>query len=169
MTGEERRSELLNFIQSAGRPVSGAALADRYQVSRQVIVQDIALLRAANYNILSTSKGYMMQVSTSCTRVFQVSHTDEQIADELNTIVDMGGRVLDVFIHHAFYGSLKADLLLSSRRDINEFLESLKSGKSKPLKNLTSGSHYHTVEAESMDILNIIANALDEKGYLVAD
>ncbi len=91
MTGEERRLEILNSIKMAKSPVSGAALANKYHVSRQVIVQDIALLRAANYEISSTNRGYVIHMPHKVTRVFSVFHTDEQIEDELNTIVDMGG------------------------------------------------------------------------------
>lgn len=167
MNGDERRTHILNTLQYAEAPVSGAALSRSLKVSRQVIVQDIALLRAANHTILSTPKGYTMPPVKSYTRVFHVSHGDEQIADELNTIVDMGGKALDVFIDHEIYGSLRAELMLSSRRDVIEFMNNIQSGKSRPLKNLTSGFHYHTVEAERPDILDDIEKALAQKGYLL--
>ena len=173
MTGEERREQILNIIKSSDIPVSGATLAKRFDISRQVIVQDIALLRASNYDIYSTPKGYLINENEQSSvskpsRVFCVSHTDEQIEDELNTFVDMGGRVLDVYIEHELYGSIKAPLPISCRRQVKEFMEEIKSGKSRPLKNLSSGSiHYHTVEADSEQILDMIENELKEKKYLI--
>lgn len=166
MTGEERRSEILNSIKMAKSPVSGAALANKYHVSRQVIVQDIALLRAANYEISSTNRGYVIHMPHKVTRVFSVFHTDEQIEDELNTIVDMGGRVLDVFVEHGVYGHLSARLSICSRRNVRDFVDGISSGESRPLKNLTSGLHCHTVEADSEEVLDIIAKELTAKGYL---
>lgn len=192
MTGEERRNALLDTIRKADNPISGAALAKKYQVSRQIIVQDIALLRKQHAEIQATPRGYMILntsgkqmlnkedkteknvsgsdeiiVQTSMKqRVFCVSHTDEQIEEELNTIVDMGGKVLDVFVKHEVYGSIRAELPLNCRRHVQEFMEGIRSGKSMPLKNLTSGLHYHTVVADSEETLDIIEKELKRKGFL---
>lgn len=177
MTGEERRKELLKTIQEAEKPISGAALAKKYQVSRQVIVQDIALLRASHCEIGSTPRGYQITGGSSqpvsartdgCVRrVFHVSHTDEEIAEELNTIVDNGGTVVDVFVDHEVYGFIRADLSVRCRRHVQDFMESIRSGNSSPLKNLTSGDHYHTVEADSEETMNFIEQELNKKGYLI--
>lgn len=177
MTGEERRKELLNTIQKAENPISGAALAKKYNVSRQVIVQDIALLRASHHEIYSTPRGYQIIASYQHTdnspktdhmvqRIFRVSHTDEQIEEELNLIVDMGGKVSDVFVEHEVYGSIRADLQIQCRRHVQEFMESIKSGKSSPLKNLTSGVHYHTVEADSEETLDLIEQELNKRDII---
>ena len=99
-------------------------------------------------------------------RIFKVFHTSEQIVDELCTIVDLGGTVEDVFVHHKIYGQLQAPLHISSRRDVQLFLEELKSGKSTPLKDVTSGYHYHTVSADSGETLDLIGQELGKKGYL---
>ena len=101
------------------------------------------------------------------TRVFHVCHTDEQMEDELNTIVDMGGRVLDVYVEHAVYGAIRTDLPIACRRHVQEFMDSIHNGKSTPLKNLTAGDHYHTVEADDEETLDYIEKALKEKGYLI--
>ena len=178
MTGEERRSDLLKTIGESTVPISGAALAAKYQVSRQVIVQDIALLRASHYEIDSTPRGYRLaawpqaavnagKTDTQAIRVFHVSHTDSQIEDELNTIVDNGGSVRDVFVEHKVYGSIRGDLSIRCRRHVREFMESIRSGQSSPLKNLTSGVHYHTVEADSEVTLDLIEGELGKKGYLL--
>lgn len=166
MTGEERRSKIIHSIQNAKAPISGTALAKQFHVSRQVIVQDIALLRAANYDIFSTTKGYLLHTSSKATRVLTVTHTDEQIEDELNTIVDMGGCIADVFVEHRVYGDLRAALSISSRKQVQEFVEEIRSGRSLPLKNLTQGVHCHTLEADNEEILDMIEEELRKKGYL---
>ncbi len=165
MTGEERRQGILNTIMTSGQPVSGRTLAAQYHVSRQVIVQDVALLRASNCEIMSTPRGYSFRQAPKVQRVITVYHTDAQIEDELNTVVDMGGRVLDVFVHHEAYGNLKARLDISSRRNVKELLKRLRSGESMPLKNLTSGIHCHTIEADNEDVLDLIVEELKVKNY----
>lgn len=98
MVGETRRKELLKYISDSDKPISGTKLAELFQVSRQVIVQDIALLRAADCDIISTNRGYLCRENKKATRVFRVYHTGEMIEEELNAIVDCGGTVLDVFV-----------------------------------------------------------------------
>jgi hypothetical protein len=167
MNAEERRLALLDFIKESKAPVSGAILAKKFQVSRQIIVQDIALLRAADHAIFSTPKGYLCFPPVSVSRVFHVTHTDEQIEEELYTIINLGGKVVDVFIEHEVYGSLHADMNINSAKDISEFLKTIGISNSKPLNSLTSGSHYHTVEAACNEILDEIQDALKEKGFLL--
>lgn len=167
MTGEERRERILTSIRSAITPISGAALAKECQVSRQVVVQDIALLRAAGYDIVSTTRGYLLHQKAAVTRVFGVRHTDSQMEEELNTIVDMGGFVRDVYVEHSVYGKLQAELSIGSRRQVQEFLGKIQNGEAQPLNNLTSGRHWHTVEADSEQTLDIISQALREKGFLL--
>ena len=168
MTGQERRDAMIEIIQNSEKPVSGTALAKQFAVSRQVIVQDIALIRAAGYEVLSTHRGYLLGQKKSVTRIFKVSHTDEEIADELNLIVDLGGKVLDVQINHKVYGRMKADLGIHSRKQVQDFMEEIRSGKSSPLKNITSNYHYHTVEADSEEVLDLIGKELNKRGYLVS-
>lgn len=167
MTGLERRQKIIRMIQESGTPVSGKELAKTCDVSRQVIVQDIALIRAAGYEIISTNRGYILNAPHTATRVFKVSHTDEQLEDELCSIVDLGGKVVDVAVHHRVYGRLEAPLGLNSRKKVKEFIEDIKSGKSSPLKNITSNYHYHTIEAENEETLDSIEAMLRAKNYLV--
>ena len=164
MVGEMRRQEILKYIADSRKPVSGTKLAELFQVSRQVIVQDIALLRAADYDIISTNRGYLCGALKKAERVFHVFHRDDQIEAELNAIVDCGGTVKDVFVQHEIYGELKAPLQISSRIQVRQFLEDIKSGKSKPLTNLTSGHHCHTVLADSDEILDLIGHSLRDLG-----
>jgi len=167
MTGSDRRQEILKNIKESDRPVSGSKLAKDYDVSRQVIVQDIALLRASGYDIISTNRGYVLEGQTCAERVFKVRHTDEQLETELCTIIDLGGQVKNVMVNHKVYGHIEAELGITSRRKVKEFLADIKSGKSTPLKNITSDYHYHTVTADSEETLNLIEDELRKLGFLV--
>lgn len=165
MKAEERRKEIANLLMAEGRAVSGSALAERFGVSRQIIVGDISILKALGYEILSTHSGYIVSSTPLFERVFKVKHTTSQTEDELNTIVDLGGTVVDVFVWHKVYGKVSAPLNIFSRMHINQFIEGVRSGKSTELMNITGGYHYHTVRAESESILDGIGKALEEKGY----
>ena len=167
MTGSDRRQEILKNIKESDRPVSGSKLAKDYDVSRQVIVQDIALLRASGYDIISTNRGYVLEGQTCAERVFKVRHTDEQLETELCTIVDLGGQVKNVMVNHKVYGHIEAELGITSRRKVKEFLADIESGKSTPLKNITSDYHYHTVTADSEETLGMIEEELRKLGFLV--
>lgn len=169
MNAIERREKIIGLITAGSEPVSGTYLARQLGVSRQVIVQDIALLKASGYEILSTNKGYILNNPSNCTRSFKVHHTDEQMEDELNTIVDIGGTVADIYVWHRVYGKIEATLEISSRRNVQQYIEGLRSGKSSALMNITSGYHYHTVRADSEETLDLIEKALEEKGYLAPE
>jgi len=163
---EERRENLIRILSDNEKPVSGGSLSDQLDVSRQVIVQDIAILRAHGYQIFSTNRGYYLQDVHALTRVFKVCHDASKIEEELNLIVDLGGRVLDVFVYHKVYGVVKVDLKIKSRLDIKNYLAQIKDAKSKPLLTITSGYHYHTVNADSVEILDLIQEKLADAGFL---
>ncbi|MDO4345287.1 MAG: transcription repressor NadR [Eubacteriales bacterium] len=170
MEGSLRRQKILEMLEQGEAPVSGAALAGIFGVSRQVIVQDIALLRATDKNILSTNKGYVVYGKKKpgrCRRILPVKHTDEQMQDELYTIVDAGAEVLDVVVEHDVYGQIAVDLMISSRRDVDEFIHKIFANPAKPLKELTGDAHYHTIEAGSEAALDEVEKNLKEKGYLI--
>ena len=157
---------MLEILANARQPVSGTALAKTFAVSRQVIVQDIALLRAQKREIVSTCRGYMMGSGISCQRIFKVKHSDDEMEEELNLYVDFGGMVVDEFVYHKIYNVIRVEMGLKSRRDVKEYIEKLKSGISKSLKDVTSGFHYHTVTAESDEILDQIQEELQKRGFL---
>lgn len=169
MEGSERREKLLEILNNCKEPISGSELAKDLGVSRQVIVQDIALLRAVNKNILSTTKGYILyyQEKQKVNRCFLVKHTTDQIEDELLTIVDNGGKVLDVIVSHEIYGEISTNLIISNRQDVYDFTTKVKTKKTVPLKELTDGIHLHTVEADTETILDNIEAALRRKNYLL--
>lgn len=166
MKGEERRNTILTIISSEEKGVSGSTLAKQLGVSRQVIVQDIALLRANGNEIISTTKGYVVNKSNQEERIFKVRHSEDEIQDELEIIVDLGGIIKDVFVYHKSYGIVRAGLNIECRRDIRDYIENLKGGVSTPLMRVTADYHYHTVVAKNKDDLDMIQNELDKKGYL---
>lgn len=171
MVGDNRREKLLQMLHEEEQPISGTELAKRFRVTRQIIVQDIALLRASNKNILSTNKGYVLFVNDTekegFKKSFKVFHRNEAILEELFTIVDLGGGILDVVVEHPIYGQIMVDLIINSRLDAQNFMEQVKRYRTKPLTDLTEGVHFHTVTAPSKDILAAIEKALDQKGFLV--
>lgn len=166
MTGEERRQKIVYLLKSADSPLSGTELGRQLHVSRQIVVQDIALLRTQGHDIISTARGYTIAGALRSIRVLKVCHTTDALPDELQTIVDLGGECVDVFINHKIYGKLHAPLHIKSRRDVRHFLDDLKNGRSTPLCNITNGYHFHTIEAENTEILDEIEQALSAKGYL---
>jgi transcriptional regulator of NAD metabolism len=161
--GEERRELLLEALKKEA-PLTGSQLSSKLHVSRQVIVNDIALLRARGVKILSTTKGYL--IMKQCERVFKCRHTNSETRHEYELIVDLGGVVEDIFVYHRSYGVVKAALHLSSRKDIDDYFKNLEKSQSSPLENITYGYHYHTVQAKSEALLDCIQDALDEAGYL---
>lgn len=171
MDNTQRRDLMLDMIIASTVPLSGGELSRRFEVSRQVIVQDIAYLRAKGQSILSTNKGYIYlnPASASHSRVLSVSHNKDQIGDELNTIIDYGGRVVDVSIRHSVYGRITVDLKINSRRDVADFLRDLDEKKTRPLMELTGELHSHTVVADSEESLDRIALELKRRGYLAEE
>ena len=169
MKAQERRTAIANLLLSENRAVSGGELSEVFGVSRQIIVQDITVLRSAGYDILSTHNGYVMQDSPLKERVFKVYHTTAQTEDELNLIVDLGGTVVNIFVWHKVYGRVMANLNIFSRLHVKQFIEGVRTGKSTELMNITGGYHYHTVRAESEAVLDKIEKALAERGYIVPE
>lgn len=163
-----RREELLKTLYEKQKPMSGESLAEKFDVTRQVIVQDIAILRASGKDIVSTNRGYYLNEERT-QKVFKVKHSDRDINKELNAIVDLGGRVKDVIVHHKVYGEIKKDLNFSSRRDVKIFIEKMKEEKSKPLDVLTGGVHYHTVLADNEEVIEEIEVVLKELGFLIEE
>ena len=166
MKVDKRRKAIVNLLLVSKTPISGGELSKQFNVSRQIIVQDITVLKGLGYEILSTHNGYVMQKSPFVERVFKLKHTTEQTEDELTTIVDLGGTVVDVFVWHKVYGRISATLNIFSRLQIKQFLEGVRTGKSTELMNITGGYHYHTVRAESESILDKIGETLKVKEYI---
>ena len=165
----ERRKAIVNLLLSSKEPVSGGTLAQTFSISRQIIVQDITVLKSSGYEILSTNQGYVLQKSPLAERIFKVRHTTEQTEDELSCIVGFGGTVVDVFVWHKVYGKIEAALNIFSPMHVKQFLEGVRTGQSTELMHITGGYHYHTVRADSDAVLDRIEAALKEKNYIVPE
>ena len=164
MNADERRKQILAELRESTKPISGSELASRHGVSRQVIVKDLALLRAQEPEILSTNKGYLLNQPPRAKRIITTRHTTSQIRDEMQTVVDCGGKIQNVMVSHPIYGQISVELHIFSRRDV----ERLNSGQARPLKELSSsGVHSHLIEADDESILDEIEDLLNKKGYLV--
>ncbi len=167
MKAHERRKEILSLIGNSQNPVAANFLSDKYSVSRQVIVQDIAILRAQGYGVISTNRGYVLDAGLRAERVFKCRHTLQELVNESEIIISNGGKIEDVSVHHRVYGKISARLELSTLRHAEELYRSLVSGASKPLMSVTDGYHYHTVSGENEQTLDKIEGALRLAGYLI--
>jgi transcriptional regulator of NAD metabolism len=171
MNGEERRKSILQWLKESTEPITGSVFADRTNVSRQVIVQDISLLKAKNEPIIATAQGYYFihqSDDQKARRVIACCHTPEQTEDELNIMVDQGVTVLDVIVEHPIYGEIKASLMLSCRRDVSHFLRQIEETNAYLLSQLTDGIHLHTIEADTVEQLDEACEELDQAGYLLS-
>ena len=142
MTTAERRAAILQQLAHAGAPIAARTLATHYGVSRQVIVQDLAVIRASHPGIISTARGYVLEQPdqpAGCTREFKVRHTPERTGQELNLIVDCGGQVKNISISHRVYGRITAEMDIRSRQDVREFLQSFEDSSSTVLSTATDG------------------------------
>ena len=166
MNVNQRRKEIINLLLASKTPISGGELSKKFNVSRQIIVQDITILKGLGYEIISTHNGYVLQKSPLVERVFKLKHSKDQTEDELNTIIDLGGTVVDVFVWHKVYGKMEAKLNIFSRLHVKQFLEGVRIGKSSELMNITGGYHYHTVRGASEDVLDQIESSLAARGYI---
>lgn len=167
MKSEDRRQEILSFLGNTENPIPANVLKERFDVSRQVIVQDIAILRANGYDITSTNRGYVLNTKAQATRIFKCRHSFEELVEEGDMIISSGGKIEDIFVNHRIYGRISARLALYNRIHVEELYRSLVSGASKPLMSVTDGYHYHTVTAESESALDEIENKLRVRGFLI--
>ncbi len=172
MQAKERRQALIAQLEAASQPVTGTQLAQNLGVSRQIVVGDVALLRAQGWPILATPDGYLLPQREAAAeplkkRRFACQHAAGEMEAELNIIIDNGGKVLDVMVEHPVYGELVAKLVLASRRDIQTFLRKVEETQAAPLSVVTDGIHLHTVVAPDEATLDIIEQQLAGQGLLV--
>ncbi len=171
MKSEKRRSLILDELTKATSPISASKFAEQYQVSRQIIVGDIALLRASSIEILATPKGYIINSKNndddSCVYVLACKHDAAHTLDELYTIVDHGGEVIDVIVEHPIYGQLTGYLDVASRYDADQFIKKIQEENTKPLSVLTDGIHLHSIKCKDENNYQLIKKMLCEKGYLL--
>lgn len=170
MEAASRRQAILDRLRSADRPVSASALAAGLNVSRQIIVGDIALLRAGGAEISATPRGYVLPRATDgITRTIACRHTLAQTGQELDILVDNGCTVLDVIVEHPIYGQLTGQLQISSRYDVEQFLARIRDSDAAPLSMLTGGLHLHTLCCPNEDAYTRACAALKAAGLLLGD
>ncbi|MEH7106611.1 MULTISPECIES: transcription repressor NadR [Bacillaceae] len=169
--GEERRSLILQLLKESHAPLTGSDLATRTNVSRQVIVGDITLLKAKNEPIIATSQGYMYFNPTPGTQFYERTiacrHKPEDTEKELNLFVDHGVTVKDVKIEHAVYGDLTASIMVSNRQEVKQFMEKILSTQATFLSVLTDGIHLHTISAPNEATLDKAVAAMKDAGFLM--
>ena len=168
MDAQKRRENIAQRLEQAHEPVSATALAKEFSVSRQIIVGDVALLRAAGLDIAATPRGYVLPAGVGGkTFTVATSHGAAQMEAELNAIVDQGGTVLDVIVEHPIYGELTAPLRMSSRYEVQQFIERCAQADAAPLSLLTDGVHLHTVSCQDPACEERVKATLRELGILL--
>ena len=170
MTGKVRRENILEELKQATGPINATKLAEMNGVTRQIIVADIALLRAAGNNIRAEHRGYVLDRTIGEIRKKIVcKHPKENVVDEFYAIVDNGGKVIDVQVEHSIYGVISADKSVSSRFDADEFVRTVSESGAAQLSDLTGGIHVHTIGVKDEVTFERICAKLDELGILVKD
>ena len=169
MKADERRSNIIEMLMKEKRAIKGTTLAESFNVTRQIIVKDIAILRAKGKNIIATPDGYMINEDNSnrVKSVIAVNHNDEEVIKELEIVVKYGGIIEDVIVEHPLYGEIRGILMIKNLNDLNKFKNSLNQIDAKPLSMLTNGVHLHTISADSVENMELIKEELKESGFIL--
>lgn len=167
MDGGQRRQEILDQLSKTNKPISASRFAKEFGVSRQIIVGDIALIRAAGEEIIATARGYIRErPQGKCESKIATQHYATQTREELETIVKLGGEIVNVIVEHDIYGELIGNLHISDLSDVDAFMKSYESSNAQLLSQLTDGVHLHTIRYDKEETLEKIKKALLEKEIL---
>jgi len=166
MTGSERRDQIRSLLSSNEAAITATALAKKFNVSRQTIVGDISLLRANGTKIIATIQGYELERGNQLTAIIVCRHFPNEVADEMQKIVQAGGIIKDVEIEHPLYGRIRGELEIRTLGDINLFMGRLKKQQGHLLSELTDGIHTHTIAYQTVEQLQQIRQTLRKSGYL---
>ena len=169
-TTEERRVAILNSLGATTEPITASLFAEWFGVSRQIIVGDVAILRAAGHKILPTPHGYMLEQPDQPSgnlAVIACRHKTEETREELYLIVDNGGSVIDVTVEHPVYGEIRGLLNIENRYDADLFCEKLAKSNALTLSSITGGIHLHTIQYRDEACLERIRKELAGHGYLL--
>lgn len=171
MNSEERRVEIEKILNSNNDPISASTLAKKFNVSRQVIVGDVAIMRASGQKISATPRGYIIDKLNDNNLNFTIAckHNHDDMGKELYIIVDNGGAILDVTVEHGVYGQIVGELRIFSRYDVDLFLEKIEKHKSLPLSNLTGGIHLHRIQCSDEESYKRITHELSKEDILLKD
>ena len=173
MDTKERREKILELLHGREKPMSASSLAQTLNVSRQIIVGDVALLRATGNRIVSTARGYLLEDSkgenSGIYEVLCCKHEAKDTKKELYIMIDHGGEVMNTTIEHPVYGAITADLKLSYRYEVDEFLKKQKEYNARLISEITNGYHTHTIRCQSKDQVERIKEQLKKQGFLQED
>jgi transcriptional regulator of NAD metabolism len=171
MSSKERREYIKKLLSKNNSIYKGQSLAEELGVTRQVIVKDIAIIRAEGLNIIATPEGYLIpsEESNHVRRVIALSHTKNDMYRELECIVKFGGIIEDVIVEHPLYGEIRAMLMIKTLIDIEKFIKKFEEFNAQPLSALTKGIHLHTIKADNEEIIECIVQELKDKNYLISD
>ena len=170
MNSIERRDNIVKLLLDSTVPIKGTEIAEKYNVTRQVIVRDIAILRAKGINIMATPDGYIVNRNDGkIKRIIAVNHNESQMFDEMSTIVKYGGIIEDVIVEHPLYGEIKGMLMVKNLNELNKFIEKYDNQKAHLLSVLTNGVHLHTIAADTNEYIEAIIEELKNKNFIVSD
>ncbi|SFC69629.1 transcription repressor NadR [Clostridium uliginosum] len=170
MNSIERRAEILMYLTQRKDPLKGSEIARKYGVTRQIIVKDIAILRAKGENIMATPDGYIINKEMNKIKaIIAVKHKEEQLIEEMGIVIKYGGTIEDVIVEHPLYGEIRGMLMIKNYNELNKFSEKYKNQKGRLLSVLTNGVHLHTISADNDENINLIINELKENGFIVLD
>lgn len=167
MLVNERRQLILNLIKEADSPIKAGDIAEQCLVTRQVIVNDISILRAEGNGITSTSKGYTIEKTTKNLYVIECDHSEKDILEELYIIADCGCGVLNVIVEHDVYGEIIGNIEVFNRFEADEFYNKFKNSKTVSLSALTNNRHMHTLSCPSEKRFEEVKKRLVESGFIV--
>jgi transcriptional regulator of NAD metabolism len=165
----DRRRQIVEWLRARGGPISGGEIAKHLRVSRQCLVQDVAILRASGEEILATPTGYRLPAESNRAHraILACKHAPEQTEEELQILLDHGVRILDVIVEHPLYGDIRGSLMLESRADLQDFLAHVRASHAALLSSLTGGVHLHTVEASRPEMISRAKAQLRSRGFLL--
>ena len=164
MKADERRNNIIGMLIKEKKAIKGTTLAENFNVTRQIIVKDIAILRAKGNNIIATPDGYMINDDSSRVKsIIAVKHSD----NAMEIVVKYGGIIEDVIVEHPIYGEIRGVLRIKNLNDLNKFKKSIEEIEVRPLSLLTDGIHLHTISADSNENMQLIKDELKEKGFIL--
>lgn len=169
MSGETRRNEILTIIANSEKPISASSLAQKYKVSRQIIVGDVALLRATGHDITATARGYVMYTESTDRFVgkIAVSHSLSNTEVELKALLDLNIYIQDVTVEHPIYGEITGQLNIRNQSDLETFIYNITHKKAELLSSLTQGVHLHTISCPDKKTYLKAQEVLKEQGFLI--
>jgi len=170
MNSIDRRENIIKLLLESNEPIKGSVIAKKYSVTRQVIVKDIAILRAKGKNIIATPDGYMINKNENKVKaIIAVTHNEEEMFNEMSIVIKYGGTIEDVIVEHPLYGQMAGMLMIKNYNELNKFVEKYQEQRARLLSVLTNGVHLHTISAENQDDINLIISELKKYNFIVSD